>query len=951
MSTNDDQVSVKITADSTEVKAGMGQAHDATKQALDAMTAALNSMSANFEKQTKVITESLAGVEKQVKKTGDEAKSSFDRMLGTLNGFAKSAQSSLAQVAETFEKVKGALVAFAAVAAGGAALKKVINDTNDWNQSAGKLSKQLGITTESASVYMVALHKLGIESDTLGNAALKVSQQIMKGGQGFEEMRFKVRNAGESGFRPTMDIIEGTVAKIKAIHDPILQNQAGLSAFGKAWGDMKPLMKLTAEGMEEAKEKAEQLGLVVGKDGVTASKEYKENMREVGLALEALEINLGNGLLPAFKDMTAAMSTVAANLVGVLRPAFAVIASAVETVVDINRVLINDMKGILTTTVQALGDVFNAIFGTDIPKDIDIVGNSVKVIQVAFTLAAVAIEESAEGISAVIESIVKVAVTAANIIDRALHGDWDGVKAAWNKGGQDIEDVMLKHAENIVKIQADAKKKIDEIIFGKPAKTSKAGEQDTDPNYDFGKGSKDKQDPGRTPAWEAGLAAKKDALERQAAVEGHFREMSKQEEADYWAGILQRTDLTTNEKLAVQKKYYALEAQVRKEAFEAQLTELEASKNAMGKNYADRIGVAQQAALRIAEAYGVESKEAKKAYADILKEVQSFEDQRSKIEQQHAEAKQKRNEADVDSQQRIAMIEAEAYGASAQEKIKIEQQYLDKRYALDMQDMERRLATVDKDRNPEEYQKLLDQKLAMEAQYHNKVRELDAQFAAANPMTTVFNDMQTSFATAITNMITHAQTLRQSLAAIFGSVLQSFAQQMIAQPLAMMAMRAIRETAIYQAMFAQKKTMEVADAAQQVATQKMAGIAGITSNAALAATAAMASVAAIPVVGWAMAPEVGLETYATAMAYLPSAEGGFDIPAGVNPLTQLHEKEMVLPAEHAETIRNMGGGGGGDTHVHVHALDVRDFEAFLRRGGADKMVSALKERSRNGVRA
>lgn len=585
-----------------------------------------------------------------------------------------------------------------------------------------------------------------------------------------------------------------------------------------------------------------------------------------------------------------------------------------------------------------------------IPKDIDIVGNSVKVIQIAFTLAAVAIEESAEGIAAVIETIVKLAVSAANIIDRALHGDWAGVKAAWDKGGQDIEEVMLKHANNIVKIQADAQKKIDEIIFGKAAKKGKSEQDFDDPNYDFSKGQKDKQDPGRTPQWEASLAAKKDALEREAAVEGRFREMSKQEEADYWAAILQRTDLTTNEKLAVQKKYYALEAQVRKDAFEAHITELEASKQAMGKNYAERIAVAQRAAVDIAQAYGVESKEAKKAYAEILKEVQSFDDQRRKIEQQHAEAKQKLDVANIDSQQRIAMIEAQAYGASAQEKIKIEQQYLYQRYALEQQDMERRLATVDKDRNPEEYQKLLDQKLAMEAQYHNKLQELDAQFAAANPMTTVFLDMQTSFSTAITDMITHAQTLRQSLAAIFNSVLQSFTQQMIAEPLAMMAMRAIRETSIYQAMFAQKKTMEVADAAQQLATQKMAGIVGITSNAALAATAAMASVAAIPVYGWAMAPGVGVETYATAMAYLPSAEGGFDIPAGVNPLTQLHEKEMVLPAEHAETIRSMGGGGGGgENHFHFNGYNSRELHHLLRYGGgAEVLVKALAERSRNG---
>jgi hypothetical protein len=41
-----------------------------------------------------------------------------------------------------------------------------------------------------------------------------------------------------------------------------------------------------------------------------------------------------------------------------------------------------------------------------------------------------------------------------------------------------------------------------------------------------------------------------------------------------------------------------------------------------------------------------------------------------------------------------------------------------------------------------------------------------------------------------------------------------------------------------------------------------------------------------------------------------SARDGFDIPAGVNPMTQLHEKEMVLPQAQANVIRDMAKNGG-----------------------------------------
>ena len=41
-----------------------------------------------------------------------------------------------------------------------------------------------------------------------------------------------------------------------------------------------------------------------------------------------------------------------------------------------------------------------------------------------------------------------------------------------------------------------------------------------------------------------------------------------------------------------------------------------------------------------------------------------------------------------------------------------------------------------------------------------------------------------------------------------------------------------------------------------------------------------------------------------------SAAGGYDIPSGENPVTRLHEKEMVLPSRYANVIRGLANNGG-----------------------------------------
>jgi uncharacterized membrane protein len=97
------------------------------------------------------------------------------------------------------------------------------------------------------------------------------------------------------------------------------------------------------------------------------------------------------------------------------------------------------------------------------------------------------------------------------------------------------------------------------------------------------------------------------------------------------------------------------------------------------------------------------------------------------------------------------------------------------------------------------------------------------------------------------------------------------------------------------------------------ATEKALGMAEIGMNAAKAGSGAAASQASIPIAGPGLALAAMAAGFASVMGMgrsVPSARNGFDIPSGVNPLTQLHEKEMVLPQEQADAVRSMAGGGG-----------------------------------------
>lgn len=206
------------------------------------------------------------------------------------------------RIGESVSTVTKYLGAFTAVLAGGGALKKFISDANEWNGQAASMSKQLGISTEKASVLNVALNHLGIGSDVYTDAAMKMSKQIQGNAQAFDVLGVKTRDVS-GAYRPVTELMGEVNEKLAAIKNPIEQNIAGQQVYGKGWTEVRGILKLTAQGMADAEVRARQLGLIVGPEGVAMSKQYSEQMRDLNLVGKSLEVQFGNKLLPVFTSL------------------------------------------------------------------------------------------------------------------------------------------------------------------------------------------------------------------------------------------------------------------------------------------------------------------------------------------------------------------------------------------------------------------------------------------------------------------------------------------------------------------------------------------------------------------------------------------------------------------------------------------------------------------------
>lgn len=239
--------------------------------------------------------------------------------------------------------------------------------------------------------------------------------------------------------------------------------------------------------------------------------------------------------------------------------------------------------------------------------------------------------------------------------------------------------------------------------------------------------------------------------------------------------------------------------------------------------------------------------------------------------------------------------------ASQAELLALEQQLEDDKYRIQKQAIDAKLALLERDptASPQARARLNNEMVALEQEHAQRTQGLmqEQQATQLRDWQTMFSAVGSTFGQTVAGLLTHTMTLGQAVRGLLGSVLgavSNFIGQIIAKKVAAWA------------------------------TEKALGMAEIGMNAAKAGSGAAASQASIPIAGPGLALAAMAAVFAAVLGMgrsVPSARNGFDIPSGVNPLTQLHEREMVLPQEQADAVRSMSGGGGGTVVLNTQGGD------------------------------
>ena len=224
-----------------------------------------------------------------------------------------------------------------------------------------------------------------------------------------------------------------------------------------------------------------------------------------------------------------------------------------------------------------------------------------------------------------------------------------------------------------------------------------------------------------------------------------------------------------------------------------------------------------------------------------------------------------------------------------------------------------------------------------------------------------FDQIASSASTQIGQLIRGQETLRQAVANVLLSIVESFIQARL-KAVADWAAGVLAETAATKAGEAAKTSAVVAGTATRTGAQESGAVASAAATLAAVGKSILASAAETfagifgflaPVLGPAAAgpAAAGEASVLAAGAALPSFDAGaWSLPADM--IARVHRGEMIVPAGIAGQIRDGAGAAGSvtvnhQTHFNVTAMDAGDVKRFFA-ANSRAILNAIDLGIRNG---
>ena len=268
----------------------------------------------------------------------------------------------------------------AGAAAGATALFEVAKKAGETTSEIKDMADRTGESAEEYQKLTYAANMSGMSAEGLEKALTKQQTSFAKAKEGnkglsdtYSKLGIDISKIGNSS-----DAFNAVIGKLADMKDETQRNAIASQLFGKSYADLNPLLKEGSSGIEELKQKAVDLGLVMSNDSVSAGENFGDTLETVQKSFGALTTKIGvevipivqtflNWILdnmPTIQTVVGAVfngiSIVVTTVGGILQSVFSAISQAVSG----SGITFQDVMGVIQTVFNGAMTVLQTLWNT-----------------------------------------------------------------------------------------------------------------------------------------------------------------------------------------------------------------------------------------------------------------------------------------------------------------------------------------------------------------------------------------------------------------------------------------------------------------------------------------------------------------------------------------------------------------------------------------------------------
>ena len=307
-----------------------------------------------------------AEAEKSISKTEEKAES-FTSKLG--NGI------------KTAAKWGTAIVGGASAAVGG--ILALTNKTAEYADEIDKLSERTGINREELQRWKYAAAQSGGDIGKLEVGIKKLSDVMddamngnKKAAEAFQKLGISLTDANGKA-RSTEAVFEDVMKTLADMEQGAERNALGNDILGKSYTELLPLLNAGSEGIQELKNRADELGIVMSEDAVKANVTFGDTLQDIKESFGGIVRGLTDSFLPImqqFADFIVANMPMIHEIMGNV---FNGLGESVSAVIPI-------LIDMIQNSLPPLIELFTEIASNILPVLIELFGNIIADVLPAF---------------------------------------------------------------------------------------------------------------------------------------------------------------------------------------------------------------------------------------------------------------------------------------------------------------------------------------------------------------------------------------------------------------------------------------------------------------------------------------------------------------------------------------------------------------------------------------